>query len=294
MLLGLCSAGGAALCYGIGSVLQADAARRTTASTGLDPRLLTRLLRSGRYLIGVAADGAGFLLSLLAVRSLPLFVVQSVVASFLAVTAVLAAVLLRMPLGGRDRAGIAVVVGGLVLVGASAAPDHAVALPPAGDRAVLGGALLLVPAAMVVGRAPWHRGAAGLGAVAGLAFGVTAIASRVLPGPAGQPPGRYLLTLLTDPSSYALVLAGALALLTYSTALQRGSVTRATAPLVVGETLVPALVGVIALGDRPRPGWEWAAILGCLAASAGAVSLARHGEIEPDPAPVGPDRKDPA
>ena len=69
MLLGLCSAGGAALCYGIGSVLQADAARRTTASTGLDPRLLTRLLRSGRYLIGVAADGAGFLLSLLAVTA---------------------------------------------------------------------------------------------------------------------------------------------------------------------------------------------------------------------------------
>lgn len=294
MLLGLCSAGGAALCYGIGSVLQADAARRTTASAGLDPRLLARLLRSGRYLIGVAADGAGFLLSLLAVRTLPLFVVQSVVASFLAVTAVLAAVLLRMPLGGRDRAGIVVVVGGLVLVGASAAPDHAVALLPAGDWAVLGGALLLVPAAVVVGRAPGDRGAAGLGAVAGLAFGVTAIASRVLPGPAGQPPGRYLLTLLTDPSSYALVLAGALALLTYSTALQRGSVTRATAPLVVGETLMPALVGVIALGDRPRPGWEVAAILGCLAASAGAVALARHGEIEPDPVPVGPDRKDPA
>lgn len=106
MLPGLCSAGGAALCYGIGSVLQADAARRTAASAGLDPRLLARLLRSGRYLVGVGADGAGFLLSLLAVRTLPLFVVQSVVASFLAVTAVLAAVLLRMPLGTRDRVGV--------------------------------------------------------------------------------------------------------------------------------------------------------------------------------------------
>ena len=307
MLLGLCSAGGAALCYGIGSVLQADAARRTAASAGLDPRLLARLLRSGRYLVGVGADGAGFLLSLLAVRTLPLFVVQSVVASFLAVTAVLAAVLLRMPLGTRDRVGVGVVVAGLVLVGASAAPDHAVGLPPAGSWAVFAGALVLVPAAVVGARAPGPRGATLLGAVAGLAFGMTAIASRVLPGPgaAGGHLGRYALHLLTDPVTWALLVAGALALLTYSTALQRGSVTQATAPLVVGETLMHALVGVIALGDRPREGWALAAVLGCLVAVAGAVSLARHGEIDPadvgpapsDPAPTAPtppDRRDPA
>ena len=307
MLLGLCSAGGAALCSGIGSVLPADAARRTAASAGLDPRLLARLLRSGRYLVGVGADGAGFLLSLLAVRTLPLFVVQSVVASFLAVTAVLAAVLLRMPLGTRDRVGVGVVVAGLVLVGASAAPDHAVGLPPAGSWAVFAGALVLVPAAVVGARAPGPRGATLLGAVAGLAFGMTAIASRVLPGPgaAGGHLGRYALHLLTDPVTWALLVAGALALLTYSTALQRGSVTQATAPLVVGETLMPALVGVIALGDRPREGWALAAVLGCLVAVAGAVSLARHGEIDPadvgpapsDPAPTAPtppDRRDPA
>lgn len=309
MLLGLCSAGGAALCYGIGSVLQADAARRTAASAGLDPRLLARLLRSGRYLVGVGADGAGFLLSLLAVRTLPLFVVQSVVASFLAVTAVLAAVLLRMPLGTRDRVGVGVVVAGLVLVGASAAPDHAVGLPPAGSWAVLAGALVLVPAAVIGARVPGPRGATVLGAVAGLAFGMTAIASRVLPGPGGDW-GRYALHLLADPVTWALLVAGALALLTYSTALQRGSVTQATAPLVVGETLMPALVGVIALGDRPREGWALAAVLGCLVAVAGAVSLARHGEIDlagidpadVDPADVGPaptaptppDRRNPA
>ena len=70
---------------------------------GLDPRLLGRLLRSWKYVVGVGLDGLGFLLSLAAVRTLPLFVVQSVVASFLAVTAVLGAIFLKMPLTRRDR-----------------------------------------------------------------------------------------------------------------------------------------------------------------------------------------------
>ena len=40
-------------------------------------------------------------------------------------------------------------------------------------------------------------------------------------------------------------------MLTYSIALQRGTVTQATAPLVVGETVAPALVGLLLLGDQP-------------------------------------------
>ena len=89
MLLGLLGAVGAALCYGVGSVLQALAARRTTSAEGLDPRLLLRLARSWQYVVGLALDGVAFLLSIVALRSLPLFTVQSIVASFLAVTAVL-------------------------------------------------------------------------------------------------------------------------------------------------------------------------------------------------------------
>lgn len=71
-------------------------------------------------------------------------------------------------------------------------------------------------------------------------------------------------------------------MLTYSIALQRGTVTQATAPLVVGETLAPALVGVWLLGDNPRPGWEWAALLGFALAVGGALTLAGHGEVRPD------------
>jgi hypothetical protein len=55
---------------------------------------------------------------------------------------------------------------------------------------------------------------------------------------------------------------------------------RQSAPLVVGETIAPALVGLTLLGDRPREGWAWAALLGFVLAVGGAVILARHGEID--------------
>ena len=88
MVLGLLGAFGAAICYGVASILQALAARRSAAVEGLDPRLLLRLLHSWQYLVGLALDGLAFLLSIAALRSLPLFAVQAIVASFLAITAV--------------------------------------------------------------------------------------------------------------------------------------------------------------------------------------------------------------
>ena len=79
------------------------AARGTDSVEGLDPRLLARLLRLVEVRRRSRSRRAGFVLSLVAVRSLPLFVVQAVVASFLAVTAVLGAVFLKMPLTRRDQ-----------------------------------------------------------------------------------------------------------------------------------------------------------------------------------------------
>jgi len=269
---GLLTAFAAACCYALGSILQAVAARSVPDAEGLDPRFLIRLLHSWRYLLGVGLDGVGFLLSLVAVRVLPLFVVQSVVASFLAITAVLGAVFLKMPLRRSDRIGLAVVVAGLVLVGASAAEDSSVDVSDAERWGVLVVAVALALVAVPLARVPGVRGAFGLGAVAGLAFGATAVASRMLPGD--------LSALLTSPATYALAVAGIVAMLSYSIALQRGSVTQATAPLVVGETVAPALVGILLLGDHTRPGWGWVALLGFVVSVGGAISLARHGEVE--------------
>src|SRR3954469_18774599 len=122
MLLGLACAVGAALCYGIGSVLQPAAAAGTDAAANLDPRLLLRLLAAWPYVLGLALDTAGFVLSLVALGSLPLYLVQSVVASFLAVTAVVGALFLGTRLRKVEWVAIAFVVLGLALVSLSAAP----------------------------------------------------------------------------------------------------------------------------------------------------------------------------
>jgi drug/metabolite transporter (DMT)-like permease len=281
VLAGLLCAVAAAFCYGVGSVLQAVAARSTAAEAGLDPRLLVRLLRSWRYVVGVALDGLGFVLSLVAVQSMPLFVVQSIVASFLAIAAVLGAVFLKMPLSRTDRVALVVVVVGLVLVAASAADESTRPVSPTGGWILLGVVVVLCGVAVPLARVPGARGAALLGGIAGLAFGATSVAARMIPSDLVLSElVSDLGALATSPATYALALAGGLALLTYSTALQRGSVTQATAPLVVGETIAPALVGVLALGDHSRPGWAGVAVAGFALAVGGAVALSRHGELE--------------
>ncbi|MBV9831107.1 MAG: hypothetical protein JOZ82_05885 [Marmoricola sp.] len=284
MLAGLVCAVGTSLCYGIGSVLQAMAAGSTDAAERLDPRLLLRLARAWRYVVGLALDGVGFLLSLVALRSLPLYVVQAVVASSLAVTAVTASIVLGTRLRAAERAALAGVVLGLVLVSLSAAPESARVPGPAVGWLLLVAAVALVLVSLPAGRLAGTRGAAMLGGVAGLAFGVVAVAARALS--ASSATGQLLPpvhVLVGSPSTYALLVAAPLALVAYATALQRGSVVQATAPLVVGETVLPALVGLVVLGDRARPGWGVVAAAGFALAVGAAVRLSGFGEVATPP-----------
>jgi drug/metabolite transporter (DMT)-like permease len=285
MTVGLACAMGTSLCYGIGSVLQAVAAAEADSVPRLDPLLLLRLVRAWRYVLGLVLDGVGFVLSLVALRSLPLYVVQAVVASFLAVTAVVGALFLGTRLRRIEWVALAVVVLGLVLVGFSAASQEARVSGTRVAWLVLATAVALVLVSVPLGRVGGARGAAYLGSVAGLAFGIVAIGARALSSSALQgslvPPVHVLVA---SPASYAVLVSAPLALVTYATALQRGNVVQATAPLVVGETVLPALVGLVFLGDHARPGWGAAALAGFVLAVSGALLLSRFGEVEVPPA----------
>lgn len=267
------AAAGAALCYGFASVLQARGARGVDATDGVDPRLLVRLGRSVPFLVGVGLDVGGFVLQLLALRTLPLFVVQTAVAASLAVTAIGAAVLLREHLGPREWVAVVAVCAGLALLGFSAGAEG-VRPRPYGLYVGLGLAVLaLLVLALLAGRLPARTQPAWLGTGAGLAFGVVALAARTLPS---LDPVR----LLTEPATYFIAVGGVLGFLMFTTAVQAGSVTAATAALVVGETLIPAVLGIVVLGDRARPGWAWIAVAGFVLAVIGALALARFGEPE--------------
>lgn len=268
---------GAAVCFGTATVLQAIAARTAAATgggaggPGGDAALLLRALRQWRYLAGLALDGLGFVFQIAALRSLPLYVVGAALASSLAVTAVVAARLLGVRLSGTEWAAVGVVCAGLGMLGLASGAEGGRAGSLTLKYAMLGTAVLVLLLGLVGGRLSGRGRALVLGLGAGCGFGVVEVSVRLIDGLA---PG----TLLRNPAVYALLVGGGAAFLLLTTALQRGSVTAATAGLVIGETIGPALVGVVWLGDRTREGLEWLAVLGFLVAVAGALALARFGE----------------
>ncbi|MFF4837656.1 DMT family transporter [Streptomyces sp. NPDC001315] len=262
---------GAAVCFGTATVLQAMAARTAAASGGGEAALLLRALRQWRYLAGLALDGLGFLLQIAALRSIPIYAVGAALASSLAVTAVVAARLLRVRLSRVEWGAVGVVCAGLAMLGLASGPEGEGAGSTALKYAMLAasGAVLLL--GLVAGRLPERGRALLLGLGAGFGFGVVEVTVRLIDD---LSPGA----LLADPATYALLLGGGAAFLLLTSALQRGSVTTATAGMVIGETIGPAAVGVVWLGDRTREGLAWLAVLGFAVAVAGALALARFGE----------------
>lgn len=266
--LALAAAFGSAVAFGIAAVLQGVATRHTADTGGLDPRLLLRLARQPAFLAALGLNLAGFGLHIAALQSLPLFLVQAVIATSVAVTAVLSVRVFRAPLSGPQWAAVATACAGLALLAPSAEAGEAAAAG-ASERIVLLAVVLgTAVAGAVAGRLTGAVGAAALGLLGGIGFGVVAVSARLLPS-------LSPLGILREPLAYVLVLAGAVAFLLYSTAMQRGSVTSATAANVVTQTAVPAGVGIALLGDRVRDGWGPVAVLGFLLALAGALGLAR-------------------
>jgi drug/metabolite transporter (DMT)-like permease len=276
MILGLLGAVASAVCYGVASVLQAVAARAAPKTRDVDPRLLLRLLRRAPFLGGILLDVVGFAAEFTALRTVPVFLVQAVVASSLAVTALVAVPMLKARLRPREWAAIAAVSAGLAMLAVATGPEGSAPIGDGFRLALLGCVVVLALAGFAAGRARDPARSAVLGLVAGLAFGVVALAVRAL---RDLSPAH----LLRDPATYALVGAGVVAFLFFATGLQRGAVTVTTGAMVVGETLAPAAVGVLLLGDRTRPGFAPVAIAGFVVAVAGTLALARFGEVEPAP-----------
>jgi drug/metabolite transporter (DMT)-like permease len=285
VLVSLAAAVVAALCYGVAAVMQAMAVRaasRRTARNGsrgsaalgsVDPGLVLRMLHQWRFIASLVLDLIGFVAQLIALRRLPLFAVQAIIAANLAVTAVVAAWLIHLELAMREWLAVAGVVIGVGMLGSSAGAQTATGVSSdfklALILAVAGIALIGVIASRM--RSPAKTPV--LGAVAGLGYGVLAVAARVLPG-------FSVHELIRDPAAYALAAAGVVSFMLYATALEDGSVTVATAAVVLAETIPPALVGIMFLGDHTRPGLGGVAVLGFSLAVVCAVALARFGETD--------------
>ena len=83
-------------------------------------------------------------------------------------------------------------------------------------------------------------------------------------------------------SLLAMLLGGGFYL--FTVALQIGSVNGVAAALVMGETVIPGVVGVLLLGDVAKPGLGWLVGVAFATAVAGAVAIAIFGAAEQEPA----------
>src|SRR5258707_11957693 len=118
-----------ALCYGVAAVMQAMAvrasSRRPVLATagpagGVDAGLIFRMLRQWPFIASLGIDLFGFVCQLIALRRLPLFEVQVIIAANLAVTAVFASWLMKSVLTVREWTAVMAVVLGVCALGSSA------------------------------------------------------------------------------------------------------------------------------------------------------------------------------
>ena len=277
MLVSLIAAVVAAVFYGVASVMQAIAVRAASHRepedefAGVDPGLVVRMLHQWRFVISICLDALGFVAQLVALQRLPLFAVQAFVASNLAVTAVVASWVIGVTLSWREWAAVIGVVAGVGLLGSTAGAEGAAQVGAVFKLALIVAVAGLALVGMAAAKLNEPYRTTALGITAGFGYGVLSIAARVLNS--FEP-----LQLARDPAAYAIAAAGIISFMFYATALEGGSVTVATAAVVLAETIPPAVIGVIFLGDQTRPGLSAVAWGGFFLAIASAVMLARFGE----------------
>ena len=283
MLVSLVAALVAAVCYGLGAVMQAisvRAASRRTAedAASVDPGMVLRMLRQWPFLLSLLIDLFGFVCQVIALRRLPVFEVQVIIAANLAVTAVLASWLMHVTLRMQEWLAVLAVVIGVGLLGSSSGGEGAATVGVSFHLALIASLAVIALGGLVAARLPSHIRTPVLGAFAGLGYGVLAICARILPGFAPA-------VLVRSPAAYTLAAAGIVSFFLYATALESGSVTVATASVILAETVPPALVGVLLLGDTTKPGWGGVAAAGFVLALTSAIALARFGEGASEPHP---------
>lgn len=271
MLLGLIAAVGAAILFGSAAVVQAVAVRRS----GLVSPLM------GLVTLGYLA---GWLLHLVAIDLLPLYLAQMAVGGSLAVTALIASRVVHEPLERQHWVAIAVMVTGFVLLIMAAGPVGTHDRHP--DLTLI--LYLVVTVLAILAVLVWRRGGprsgVALAILAGLFYSGAPIAVRSLVHPA--------FDLTTAIPALTIALFGVLGFTLQSLALERVSCTAATAPMVLLETFLPAVLGVVLFADQVRHGMGALALLGFLVATGGALVLSgAEGRLdhleEVHPPPVG-------
>ena len=264
-----------AFCYATASILQAVAARRSTSTV--------KTLGHPLYLIGIGCDVVAWVGSMIALRELAVYLVESVLAGSLAVTVVAARFILGSRLRKRDVVAVAVSVAALTVLALSAGPQQNVAASTELRLGFCGAAV----AVAVIGWGATRLGSPGLvAALGGLCLGGAALTGRALPAAP--------MDIATDPLTAALLAFAVTGMLMYAHALQIGQVGPVTAVHWTAEVIAPSAVALLFLGDTVRVGWHMpAAVAGLITVGAAvllATAPANNATHQPEALPAAPPR----
>ncbi len=242
----------ASLAYALASVLQHRAAIAQPAGKSMRLGLLTKLVRSRLWLLGIACDGVAFALQFVALGQGALVLVQPLLVCGL---------LFALPLGAwsagsrmtrRDWYGATAVVVGLALflVVSSHGRGHAEVANQ--DWFMLLG-ISGVAIAGLVGAARHRSGPARAGllaAAAGINYGVTAALTKA----AAALLGTGVQELFESWEVYVLVGAGLFGMLLAQSAFQAGPLDASLPVLTVVDPIVSILIGALVLGEGVKSG----------------------------------------
>ncbi|MEV6235618.1 hypothetical protein [Lentzea sp. NPDC051838] len=268
MTLGYLLAVLATLASGSGSILESIGVRRAGAYGGTSLDLIA-LRRQWLYFLGLGVDMLGFAAAAAALHRLPLFLVQSMLAFSVGVTA-LFSVFMGHHLRAAGWGALVVGATGLVLLGASAEPGPAQVLPPQW-RWILVAVVIPVAAIAVFARRHHHVwSATALAFGSGVAYSVVGISARTLELP------DTAWRLVLEPAAWAIVLNGLTAAVLFAMALQKSGPTGVTAVMFTTNTALSSFVGLVYLDDRVRDGYVTAATIGFVLAIAGAIAVAHY------------------
>jgi drug/metabolite transporter (DMT)-like permease len=289
VVIGVAAALLACCSYGIASVMQAYGARSSvaaasgrgksvpvTATGGPTLRTTIGAALTAAFIAGMVLDVVGFAGSVVSARLIPLFLSQTIISANLVVTAVLGVAVLGVRLHTRDWVAIVTVVVSLCVLGLTAGHRGEGTSEPAVHWGLLAASVLILLGGVGLTRLLGARAAVAAGLIAGILYGAMAVAVRVLDG---VDPLR-LGILLADPASWTILVAGLGGFYLFTVALQLGSVNGAAAALVVGETVVPGITGVILLGDTAERGLGWLVAVAFVGAILGAVAVAIFGAAD--------------
>lgn len=266
--LAILAVAGCALCNGVAAILQKMGADAQRKATSLDAHLFVRLVQNMPYIAGLVLDLLGWVLTVFAVRYIPLFLAEAVIATNVAITALLERKVMKRRLPSGTWRWLLLLLGGLACLGASAQPQHAVTVHGVLEWSIVAMPAVCLALGAVLVHVKGRLASFGMAALSGVAFGGTSVVGRVLP----ISPEWW--RLFTQPLLWSLVLYGIAGVWLFTIALQRSLATTVNASMTAAQTLIPSLIGLILLGDRVRGDSEILFTLGMVFALSGVAGLA--------------------